>query len=37
MILLAAADPVGDTALVFRAARLLGLGPDAVNPPWRPC
>ena len=32
MILLAAADPVGDTALVFRAARLLGLGPDAVNP-----
>jgi DNA-binding CsgD family transcriptional regulator len=32
MILLAAADPAGDTALVFRAARLLGLGPDAVNP-----
>ena len=32
MILLAAADPIGDTALVFRAARLLGLGPDAVNP-----
>ena len=37
MILLAAADPVGDTALVFRAARLLGLGAGTRSiPPWRP-
>ena len=32
MTLLAAADPVGDTALVFRAARLLGLDAGAANP-----
>ena len=32
MMLLAAADPAGDTALVFRAARLLGLRPETVNP-----
>jgi DNA-binding CsgD family transcriptional regulator len=32
MALLAAADPVGDAALVFRAARLLGLDAGAANP-----
>ena len=32
MTLLAAADPAGDTALVFRAARLLGLDAGAANP-----
>ena len=32
MILLAAADPVGDAALVFRAARLLGLDAAAADP-----
>ena len=32
MTLLAAADPVGDAALVFRAARLLGLDAGAANP-----
>jgi DNA-binding CsgD family transcriptional regulator len=31
LILLAAADPVGDPALILRAARLLGLGTGTVN------
>jgi len=31
LVLLAAADPVGDTALILRAARLLGLDLTAIN------
>ena len=31
LVLLAAADPVGDPALIFRAARVLGLDTGAVN------
>ncbi|HYH87787.1 MAG TPA: AAA family ATPase [Solirubrobacteraceae bacterium] len=32
LLLLAAADPVGDAALVWRAARYVGLGADALRP-----
>jgi DNA-binding CsgD family transcriptional regulator len=32
LMLLAAAEPVGDIALIWRAARQLGLGPDAIAP-----
>ena len=32
MMLLAAAEPVGDVPLLWRAAELLGIGPDAVGP-----
>jgi DNA-binding CsgD family transcriptional regulator len=32
LLLLAAADPVGDAALVWRAARQLGIGADALAP-----
>src|SRR5690349_14247665 len=31
LVLLAAADPVGDSALIFRAAQVLGLDPGAIN------
>ena len=32
LLLVAAADPTGDTTLVWRAARLLGIGPEAAAP-----
>src|ERR687894_162498 len=32
VLLLAAAEPVGDVPLLWRAAELLGIGPDAVGP-----
>ncbi len=32
LVLIAAADPTGDTTLVWRAARLLGIGPEAAAP-----
>ena len=33
--LVAAAEPVGDPALVWRAAGLLGIAPRRWHPPWR--
>jgi DNA-binding CsgD family transcriptional regulator len=32
LVLLAAAEPVGDVTLLWRAAELLGIGPDAAGP-----
>ena len=32
LVLIVAADPTGDTTLVWRAARLLGIGPEAAAP-----